>query len=181
MSNLCIGGQLECPWPFHVLGRSYVYGAETWDIRSYYNSQPMQKCGLIVWVMNALTSTGIRFVMNAGSQISSRWLVLWLQDSLYCLILDLQRLFIISFYNFLLISIVNFLISLSQSMDPSIHLTTGGDIHIDVLSYGSARWYSTMTVPCQFWKFTMSSRSFLGAILTPIMRPWRSVCANYTL
>ena len=31
------------------------------------------------------------------------------------------------------------------------------------------------------WKLTMSSWSFLGAIQTPIMKPWRSVRANYIL
>ena len=38
------------------------------------------------------------------------------------------------FYNFLLISIVNFHISLSRSVDPPVHLLFRGDIHIMVLS-----------------------------------------------
>ena len=54
------------------------------------------------------------------------------------------------FYNFLLISIMNFHISLSRSVDPPVHLLFRGDIHIIVLSKNSVWWYSTTIVPCHF-------------------------------
>ena len=96
---------------------------ETGIIKSY---SQCNKCGPIVWIMNVLISIGIRFTMNADTNIKSVTRVM----AAGFLVLSHSQFAMPTycfFYSFLLISIMNFHISLSRSRDPSVHLIIGGE------------------------------------------------------
>ena len=100
-----------------------------------------------VWTMNVLISIGIRFAMNADTQISSWWLVLWLRGS--CIvsltICNACLLFLLQFsFNFHY-EFPYFTITVQRSVRTPLSL--GEDM---VFPEGSVWWLNITTVSCHF-------------------------------
>ena len=104
--------------------------------------------------------------MNAGAQIPGRWFVLWLWSA--CIV----------FSRFAVSPIISFTVFFNFHHEPSYFLVTA-DLSVHTCCYRGRMNDSTQSSPkavmmvryhdrtISLWKFTMSSWSSLGAILTP--------------